>query len=152
MKASQNRGVRFIQAILVCGLFSKSLFALCVDDEKANLRQGPGLNFTKTFEAIRYMPLKKLSKQAGWYRVEDLDGKVHWVKENLVTGGYSCAAVKSDYANLRTGPGLEFKTAKASKGDKYLSFRVIQSKGRWVKLEDVEGDEVWAARDNLWIQ
>lgn len=141
-----------IFSVLVLAGSLKSTFGLCVSEEKANLRRGPGVHWTKTWEAIRYTPLEKLGKKNGWYRVKDIDGIIHWVKEDLVTRSYSCAAVKNSFANLRTGPGLQFPKAPFEKADKYVSFRVLKSKGRWIKLEDIEGDEVWAARENLWIQ
>ena len=132
--------------------WADSAVGLCVSQEKANLRRGPGIHWTKTWEAIRYTPLEKLGKKAGWYRVKDMDGVIHWVKEDLVTTSFSCAAVRNDFANLRKGPGLQYPKAPFEKADKYVSFRILQSKGRWIKLEDIEGDEFWAARENLWIQ
>lgn len=137
---------------MVSGILSLFLVSLCVNQEKANLRQGPGLKWAITWEATRYMPLKKLSKQEGWYRVSDLDGKNHWVREDLVSTGFSCAVIKSEYANIRKGPGLNFPKTRAGKGDKYLAFRILKAQGRWIKVEDVEGDEAWIARENLWIQ
>lgn len=98
------------------------------------------------------MPLKKLAKKDGWYRVEDMEGTIHWVKEDLVTEKYSCGAVKEDFANLRTGPGTNYPKAKAQQADRYVSFRILESKGRWIKVEDLEGDSAWIARENLWIQ
>ncbi len=126
--------------------------ALCVRDEQANLRRGPGVSWNKTWEAIRYMPLKKLGKEKGWYRVEDVDGNIHWVREDLVTHDYSCAVIKTDFSNLRTGPGTQYPKAKVPQADKYVSFRIVKSQGDWIKVEDPEGDELWVTRDNLWIQ
>jgi len=133
-------------------LFPSWASALCVNQEKANLRFAPAVKAPKTWEVIRYTPLKKLAKKNGWYRVEDVDQKIHWVREDLVTSSFSCATIKSEFANLRKGPGTNFPKVKAGQGEKYLSFRVVKTKGRWIQLEDIEGDTVWAARENLWIQ
>jgi len=131
---------------------SPRAFALCVNQEKANLRQGPGMRWPKTWEVIRYMPLKKISKKDGWYRVSDIDERTHWVREDMVSASFSCAAIRTPFANLRKGPGLNFPMTKAAKGDRYLSFRILKTRGRWIQVEDIEGDEVWIARENLWIQ
>ena len=127
-------------------------FALCVSDPYAKLRRGPGTTWPVTFEVQQYMPLKKLSKQKGWYRVEDVDGQKHWIREDLVTARYHCATIKDKFANLRKGPGKNFPMVAASPGDKYLSFRWIGEKDGWLKLEDRDGDEVWVLKDLVWTQ
>lgn len=128
-----------------------SVSALCVNEETANLRKGPDTKYEKTFEAIRYMPLEKISKQNGWYRVKVLDGSIHWVKENLVTDSFRCATIKEEFANLRQGPGTNWPKIHGGRGDRFLSFRLLKEQGKWVRLEDIEGDVVWIAKENLWI-
>lgn len=130
-----------------------SVGALCVHDEKANLRQGPDVvKFPIKWEVIRYTPLEKLSKQKGWYRVKDVDGEIHWVREDLVTTRFQCAVVKEEFASLRSGPGTKYPKVGAQRADKYMSFRVVKTEGDWVKVEDLEGDTFWIHRPLLWIQ
>ena len=143
--------MRAVILVLVLAVPSVA-WGLCVNEEKANLRKGPSMKHPKTWEVIRYTPLKRLGKQGGWYHVEDLDGQKHWVREDLVTSSFACAAVKTEFANLRKGPGTNWPSAQVPRGEKYLSFRILQTKGRWLRLEDVEGDIVWAARENFWVQ
>ena len=40
--------------------------ALCIKNERANLRKGPGIQYEKLWEVFKYMPFKKLGfKQVG---------------------------------------------------------------------------------------
>jgi len=79
-------------------------------------------------------------------------------------------------ANLRTGPGTNYEIAwevykympflkvgmsllgtKYSKSflspaRQYDSFKVLQRKGKWVKVKDKRGDVGWIHGDYLWIQ
>jgi uncharacterized protein YgiM (DUF1202 family) len=140
--------------LLLVGFFVgvlSSAQALCVLSTKANLRKGPGSEFSVSMEAIPYTPLKKISKKNGWYQVEDMEKKSHWIREDLVTSSFRCAAIKTEFANLRKGPGKRFEKAGAGVGEKYLAFRLLEEKGDWARLEDTEGDEVWVQKQNLWI-
>ena len=125
---------------------------ICVDQDQAKLRKGPGTVWPITWEVVRYFPLKKLSKQSGWYRVEDVDGVKHWIREDLVTSKFTCATIKDEFAFLRTGPGKNFPKVPAQKGEKYLSFRVVSEKADWIKIEDTEGDQAWVQKDLVWVQ
>lgn len=127
-------------------------FALCVQNSFANLRSGPGLEHKKTWKVLRYMPLEKLSKKDGWYQVKDLDGRSHWIREDLVTTAYRCAVIKNEFAYLRQGPGTSYPKKSPERGEKYLSFRLLKLQKDWARLEDSEGDVVWIYKPLLWIQ
>ena len=141
----------FLASLFLGLYFAKPVMALCIQEDEAKLRDEPSTKSNIAWEGIRYMPLKKVSKQSGWYEVEDVDGKKHWIREDLVTNSYKCATIKDEYAYLRTGPGANFPKVKAEKGDKYLSFRLLGERNGFVKLEDQEGDEVWVAKKLVWI-
>jgi SH3-like domain-containing protein len=97
------------------------------------------------------MPLKKLSQEKNWYQVQDLEGKIHWIRKDLVSTSSRCAVIKNDYAHLRQGPGRSFPLAQAERGLKYLSFEVLEEKNSWVRLRDADGDVVWIHRPLLWM-
>jgi SH3-like domain-containing protein len=126
--------------------------AWCIKVPEANLRQGPGTNFEKSWEVFKYMPLQKIGQKGSWYQVKDLDGDEHWVYSNLITNGMRCAVVKTDKANVRTGPGTNYEKSPLSPVDKYYSFKVIDTKGDWVKVEDEVFNEGWVFKRLLWIQ
>ena len=126
-------------------------YAVCVKVSEANLRSGPGTTYEKTWEVFKYMPFKKLSSKGNWYNVEDVDSDKHWIYKKLTTDKFDCAVTKVDTANIRSGPGEQYKKTSFSPSLKYDSFKVIQRKGKWVKVRDEFGDEGWIFRTLVWI-
>lgn len=126
--------------------------ALCISNNKANLRQGPGTHYEKLWQVFKYMPFKEKKKKGDWYRVEDLDGDIYWVHSKLVTKKYQCAVIKDNKTNLRKGPGTKYDLLSWSPVDKYFSIKVLQIKGQWVRIEDGVGDKGWVSRSLVWIQ
>lgn len=126
--------------------------ALCVKVPEANLRQGPGTQYEKSWEVFRYMPFKKIGQQGNWYRVRDVDGDTHWVYSNLLSSKMHCAVVKVDKANVRNGPGTNYPQAQFSPVEKYYSFKVTGTKGNWVKVQDDVFNEGWVFKSLLWVQ
>lgn len=137
--------------ILLCILVD-SAGALCVNVPKANLRSGPGTNHEKTWHVYKYMPFERLAQQGKWYRVRDVDGDIHWIYRPLVTEEFRCAVVKVKEANVRSGPGTNYKKNILSPAHKYYSFRVLEIKDSWVNVENEYGDTGWIFRKLLWIQ
>lgn len=99
------------------------------------------------------MPFKVLDQKSDWVFVEDLEGDKHWVAKQLVGHGKKCAVVKSEYANLRTGPGTEYEQdGVIPKVGKYTAFEVVSQKGNWVKVRGENKKIYWLSSDLLWIQ
>jgi SH3-like domain-containing protein len=122
--------------------------ALCVKVEKANVRVGPGTKYAVGWTIYRYFPLKKVgvSLTGDWYAVEDIDGDVFWVHRTLVTAAYRCAAIDCDSANIRTGPGTRYRRLFSAPAQAYDSFRVMGSRGVWIKVKDTDGHIGWVHR------
>lgn len=140
-------------AVLCAALFLPgTASALCVGVSEANLRQGPGVQHEKSWEVFKYMPLKQIGKQGKWYQVEDVDGDVHWVYSRLMTNAMHCAVVKVDKANVRSGPGTRYAKSPLSPVEKYYSFKIIETKGSWVKVQDEVFNDGWVAKSLLWTQ
>jgi uncharacterized protein YgiM (DUF1202 family) len=99
---------------------------------EANLRSGPGTRYEKLWEVFQYMPLKRVGKKGSWYKVSDVDGDTYWVYAPLVTTKYQCAVVRKDKANVRSGPGTEYRQLPMSPALKYYSFKVLKTQGKWV--------------------
>lgn len=127
--------------------------ALCVKVPKANLRTGPGTNYEIAWKVFKYMPFQKVgvSLQGDWYAVSDVDRDVNWIYKNLLTNSFSCAVVKSEKVNVRTGPGTNHSESQMGPAKKYHSFRVLETKGTWVKVRDEWNNTGWIHRDFLWI-
>jgi len=126
--------------------------ALCVSADTANLRSGPGTNHEKVWEVYRYMPFKQVASKGPWRRVRDVDGDTYWVHSKLVTSRYKCAVVKSDEANVRTGPGTKYRKARINPAYKYYSYKVLEVRGKWVKVINQYKDVGWIYKQLLWIQ
>lgn len=126
--------------------------ALCIKKKIANLRQGPGTHFEKLWQVFKYMPFKEMKKKGTWYRVQDLDKDIYWVHSKLTTNKYKCAVIKSDKTNLRSGPGTKYDQLSWSPVDKYFSLKVLDIKGKWVRVEDGVGDKGWVSKSLIWIQ
>lgn len=151
---SQNKF--FIFVVLICfGLtimWSSSAEALCIKNRRANLRQGPGLNYDKIWEVFRYMPFQQLGKKGEWLRVKDMDGDIYWVHKSLTTKSFKCAVIKKDATNFRSGPGTKYKKVKGMPGEKYFSMKVLKIKDNWVQVVDAWGDKAWVYRPLVWIK
>jgi SH3-like domain-containing protein len=126
--------------------------AWCIKVPEANLRHGPGTNYEKSWEVFKYMPLKKIGEKGSWYHMQDVDGDEHWVYSKLLTNGMRCAVVKVETANVRTGPGTNYKASPLSPVEKYYAFKIVESRGDWVKVEDEVLNEGWVYKPLLWIQ
>lgn len=140
-------------ALLVFGVFGAApASALCVKVPEANLRQGPGTHYPKSWEVFKYMPLKEVGRKGQWIQVKDVDGDPHWVYGNLVSDDLRCAVVKVDTANVRTGPGTDHPQSPLSPVEKYYAFKVVETKGDWVKVQDEVFNDGWVADFLLWVQ
>lgn len=126
--------------------------ALCVSADTANLRSGPSTRSEKVWEVYRYMPFKQVSSKGPWRRVRDVDGDTYWIHSKLVTSKYKCAVVKSDEANVRTGPGTKYRKARINPAYRYYSYKVLEVRGTWVKVINQYRDIGWIYKPLLWIQ
>jgi SH3-like domain-containing protein len=126
--------------------------ALCVKASTANVRSGPGTGYEKIWQVYRFMPLKKvgISISGDWYAVRDVDGDVSWIHKTLVTDEYHCATVKSRTVNVRTGPGRNYSRKFSELAKKYDSFRILGTKGAWVKVKDEWNNVGWIHGRYLW--
>jgi SH3-like domain-containing protein len=137
--------------ILVLTVASPAV-SLCIKNERANLRKGPGTNYEKRWEVFKYMPFKLLRTKNNWKQVQDLDGDEYWVHAPLTTQKYKCAVIKNDQTNLREGPGTKFPKVSWAPMDKFFSMKVLKVKDNWVQIEDAAGDKAWIYRPLIWIQ
>ncbi len=145
---------KFISAgLLAClvGFAAGPARALCVDVPKANLRQGPGTQYEKSWEVYRYMPFRKIETRGEWHFVEDMDGDRHWIAASLVKDDLPCAAINARRINLRTGPGAGHTLSPHGPVDKYYTFRVVEIRGDWVRVSDEGIADAWVARRFLWM-
>jgi SH3-like domain-containing protein len=149
-----------IMKLLLCLVYSVLFLsaplcshALCVKASIANVRSGPGTGYEKIWQVYCFMPLKKVgvSISGDWYAVRDVDGDVSWIHKTLVTDEYHCAIVKSKTVNVRTGPGTNYPRKFSEPTSQYSSFRILRTKGAWIKVKDEWNNVGWIHNNYLWI-
>lgn len=145
--------MKLLKTIIFLQLLSFSTLAqaLCTKSKKVNFRNGPGIYYKKTWTVSKYMPLEKISESKSWYRVKDFEGAYHWVAKHLVSSKYKCVVVKNIWASLRLGPGKHFKRDKKyPKAEKYVSFKYISKKNKWIQVKDKK--IYWVHSDLVWVR
>ena len=74
--------------------------ALCIKNERANLRKGPGIQYEKLWEVFKYMPFKKLGFKGKWKRIQDVDGDIYSFpdrfKNYMIDGFYAAKFIRND--------------------------------------------------------
>lgn len=56
-----------------------------IANERANIRMGPGTEFQIIEEVEKNTPLEKLEEQGDWYKVKLPNGKIGWIRRDLVS-------------------------------------------------------------------
>ncbi|PIR00923.1 MAG: hypothetical protein COV66_03605 [Nitrospinae bacterium CG11_big_fil_rev_8_21_14_0_20_45_15] len=147
---------KFAIAMFVLTLFQWSLEtnanAICVDNYRANLRKGPGVQYQKLWEVYKYMPFKMLRRKGDWLHVQDMDGDRYWIHKKLISSAYKCAVIKKDDTNMREGPGTTYPVTSWSPVKKFFSFKILDTKGDWAYTVDETGDKAWVHLSLIWIQ
>lgn len=129
-------------------------FALCVKIPAAKLRVGPGTEYEVGWIVSKYFPLKKVgtSLSGEWYAVADIDGDVFWIQKSLVTSRYRCGAVRSPRINVRRGPGIRYGRLFSEPVERYYSFKILEQKGAWIRIADIDGNIGWVQKGYCRIQ
>jgi len=121
---------------------------LYVEESKARIRSGPGTEYDVLWEPPRYTPLEYLAKFKDWYAVRDFQRDVGWVHEGSVARG-KAAIVTDSKVNVRKSP--DAKAATAFVVEKHYLFLIVESKGAWLKIKDIDGEEGWIQDNQVWI-
>ena len=126
--------------------------SLCTQSQTTHLRAGPSITYPVTWSVYKNMPLRKIDEESVWIYVKDVDGDFHWVNREDVDER-SCAVVKVKEVNLRTGPGNQYRLVSFfPKAEKYTTFEVLSTQGKWALLRDDDNDRYWVYRPLIWIQ
>ncbi|MCM2281189.1 MAG: SH3 domain-containing protein [Bdellovibrionaceae bacterium] len=123
---------------------------VCVKNDRANLRAGPGTNFKVTWTVGKYMPFWQTGGKGQWLKVRDLDGEEHWVLASMVSSRLNCVVVKSKYANLRRSPAGNAPLAEIPYADRYTPFKKLERRDAWLRVEDDYRQVYWVADANFW--
>lgn len=85
-----------------------------VKKAKVNLRQGPGIQFSKMGRLYKFQEARMMGRRNDWYRVKPPNVTVSWVKENLVEPVWKIRknqrqSIKIKTTELRMGPKFQFR-------------------------------------------
>ena len=120
---------------------------MAVKADTANIRSGPGVKYDLLWQIEKYHPLQIVEKKGRWYRFKDFEGDEGWIHETLVDKTRT-VIVKADNCNVRSGPGTQYDVAfTVSKG---IPFKVLETKGRWLKVQHADGDIGWIFNSLVW--
>ncbi len=113
----------------------------------AVVRNGPGVGYTKLWSPRPYTPFEVLAIYKDWYAVRDAEGDVGWIQKIGVTKS-KAAIIISKYLNVRNAPNSNARIL--FQAPKNYTFKVIETKGEWYKVEDQAGDKGWIEKAGAW--
>ena len=141
---------RFLIATSLCLAALSSAMAenmVSVKGNILNMRSGPGTHTEVLWELKKGYPLQVLKRQVRWLQIKDFEGDTGWVARSL-TGNAPHHVVKSPTANVRSGPGTQYRiVGKAEYGE---LMRTLENRGRWVRVEREGTKSGWVAKSLLW--
>ncbi|MBT2688044.1 SH3 domain-containing protein [Bacillus sp. ISL-47] len=123
--------------------------AVTISTHNLNVRQGPGLSYPILGQAQKGDRFNMLSQKGEWIEIA-FQGKKGWVASWLVSvpassqgssankGSGSHAIITTDGLRVRNGPGTGY--AVLGTVHKKAAYKVLESKGNWIKLQTPHGD------------
>jgi len=142
------RFIVFLSAILLVSFSSLSM-AACVRAKKASFHKDPTSRSKEIYSVGKYFPfLPTGKKEKGYSQVQDMDGKIGWVRSRDLNWHWNCLAVKVQKSKLRSGPGTQFSSAEtAEKGESFLD---IGGEDGWIQVQNADGEKQWVNLDHIW--
>lgn len=99
--------------------------------DKVNIRVGPSLEHTVSFQAPIGYPVEIKKQEGEWIQIKDWEGDSGWVSAPLVSD-VQTAVVQAKNANVRSSPGIQHDVrAQVHKGEIY---KILEKQGAWVKI------------------
>jgi SH3-like domain-containing protein len=137
--------------LLVLVLFSGTASAkrLSVGVDTANVRSGPGMDYEVVWSAGKYYPVDIIKTSGEWHQIRDFEGDVGWIHQSLLEET-PAVIVKGNIVNIRKGPGTDFEVGfQAEQG---VSFKLLEKKNAWFKVQHADGDVGWIHSSLVWGQ
>ncbi len=151
MKHPINMTYKIATTIIILFILS-STYAIanerrCINKAIANVRSGPGTDYSIKWKVEKYHPIIILKKQGDWYQFEDFEKDQAWIHESLTGTDESVITIKDD-CNVRSGAGTDNKIVfKVVRG---VPFKVLGKKGNWYKVKHADGDQGWIHKTLVW--
>ena len=120
---------------------------VAVKGSVANVRAKPSTQSDTLWQIEKYHPLLVIEKKGAWYRFRDFEGDEGWIHQSLVDKAKT-VIVRVRRANVRSGPGTKHNLV--FDADKGTPFKVLEKKGRWLKIMHADGDVGWIFGSLVW--
>ncbi len=134
-----------ILSVLATGIAFAERMAVSVTT--ANVRRGPGEEYTIIWKVEKYHPFDVIKVAGKWCRFRDFEGDEGWVFKELLNKTETVITFKKK-CNVRSGPGKKFKIAfTVAKG---IPFKVLKRKGDWIQIKHADGDQGWIHKLLVW--
>ncbi len=138
----------FLIFVLVCA-GDAGAERLAVGVGKANIRSGPGTNSDILWSVDKYYPVDVINKRGDWCQIRDFEGDEGWISSQLLEK-IPTLIVKAPLVNVREGPGNTFRVLfQAEKG---VSFKRLEKKESWFKIQHADGEVGWIHESLVWGQ
>ncbi|WP_284335657.1 SH3 domain-containing protein [Comamonas sp. NoAH] len=118
-----------------------------ISGNKVNIRASASTKSDITWELTDGYPMQVMQKRGNWLKVKDFEGELGWVYRPL-TGKKAHHIVKSETANMRSGPGTQNR--KVGRLQKYDLVQTLEKKNGWVKGRASDGKTGWISKKLLW--
>ena len=113
----------------------------------ANIRSGPDSKSEILWKAEKYYPIFVIKKSDSWYHFRDFEDDRGWVHKTLV-GDIPAVITKKNFCNIRSGPSTKDEILFSV--EKGIPFKVLEHKGRWLRVEHTDGDRGWIFDTLVW--
>jgi len=139
--------------LILCVLFAFTQVALAerisIKSSTVNIRSGPGTKYKKValIENATYYPLDVIKKKGNWYHVKDYKNYTGWIYTTLVSKK-DTVITEIDDCSIRKGPGLNYQILMVANNN--VCLKEISRQGKWIKIEDSDGDRGWIHRSLVW--
>lgn len=118
-----------------------------VNVDTANVREGPGTRFGRTWRVYENEPLRVVARQGGWLKTRDFQGYEGWIHAEL-TDDRPAVVVKARLANVRSGPGTEHPVVFTA--ERGVPFLLLRARDEWLNVEHADGDRGWVHGTLVW--
>jgi SH3-like domain-containing protein len=133
-------------------VFCQTAYAerMSISASTANIRSGPGnKGYEILWKAEKYYPIDVLEKKGDWYFFKDFEGDKGWINKSLVSQTPS-VITKADKCNVRSEPGSGSNVEILFTLEKGVPFKVLETKGDWIRVEHADGDKGWINQSLVW--
>ena len=141
----------FVLTIILIGMAFPCLLhaqeRVSVNAGVANMRAGAGTKNQVLWQVEKYHPFIVLEKNDKWIKVKDFENDVAWIHNSLVGKEKSVITIK-EKCNIRSKPTT--KSSILFTAERGVPFRLISTKGTWLKVEHADGDIGWIFKSLVW--